>query len=207
MKNPAPAACAYGSVPEDQVRTTCNPWANRAAGDFVILWDQSGSSTTLYLRTWTGVAPNLTLGAPTALDASVSEAKFSTDGFRGEAAVDLTVTVFGGSTACRTFANTIPSTVTGNSDTADYKDTILAQAPPITNCTSTTVTTPDGTGADIPAGGGLPIGTGAVAVRDSAVVSLTGGTATPAGSVAFSLCKVDSPALCTRGAPRSAPPR
>jgi hypothetical protein len=34
-------------------------------------------------------------------------------------------------------------------------------------------------------------------VKDSAVVSVTGGTATPAGSVAFSLCKVDTPTLCT----------
>jgi len=40
--------------------------------------------------------------------------------------VDLTATIFGGSTACKSFANTIPSTVTGNSDTADYKDTILS---------------------------------------------------------------------------------
>jgi hypothetical protein len=89
--------------------------------------------------------------------------------------------------------------VTGNSDTADYKDTILAQAPPITNCTSSTVTTPKtAAGTDIPAGG-LSIGTGVVGVKDSAVVSLTGGTATPTGSVAFSLCKVDSPALCTTG--------
>ena len=31
------------------------------------------------------------------------------------------------------------------------------------------------------------------------MVSLTGGTATPAGSVAFFLCKVDSPGLCTTG--------
>src|SRR3954469_17859586 len=88
-------------------------------------------------------------------------------------AVDLTATIFGGSTACRTFANTIPSTVTGNSDTADYKDTILKTAPPITNCISATVTTPktsDGT-TSIPAGG-LSIGTGVAAVRDSAVVSL-----------------------------------
>jgi hypothetical protein len=38
-----------------------------------------------------------------------------------------------------------------------------------------------------------------LAVADSAVVSLQGGTATPAGSVAFSLCKVDSPGLCTTG--------
>ena len=43
----------------------------------------------------------------------------------GEAAVNLTATIFGGSNACLSFANTIPSTVTGNSDTADYKDTIL----------------------------------------------------------------------------------
>ena len=89
------------------------------------------------------------------------------------------------------FANTIPSTVTGNSNTADYKDTILKTTPPISNCQSTTVTTPkDGAGANIPAGG-LSIGNGVVAVKDSAVVSLTGGTATPAGSVAFFLCKVD----------------
>ncbi len=165
----------------------------------MILWDQQGNSKDLYLRTWSGTAPNLTLGAPTLLNSSVSQAAYSSDGFRGEAAVDLTATIFGGSTACRTFANTIPSTVTGNSDTADYKDTILATAPPITNCTSTTVTTPKtGAGGTIPAGG-LSIGTGVVAVKDSAVVDLAGGTATPAGSVAFSLCKVDSPDLCATG--------
>ena len=97
------------------------------------------------------------------------------------------------------FANTIPSTVTGNSNTADYKDTILQTAPPISNCESTTVTTPKtGAGASIPAGG-LSIGTGVVAVQDSAVVDIQGGTATPAGSVAFSLCKVDAPGLCTSG--------
>ncbi len=61
------------------------------------------------------------------------------------------------------------------------------------------MTTPKtGAGADIPAGG-LSIGTGVVAVKDSAVVSVTGGTATPAGSVAFFLCKVDAPGLCTTG--------
>ena len=36
-------------------------------------------------------------------------------------------------------------------------------------------------------------------MKDSAEVGLAGGTATPAGSVAFSLCKVDSPGLCTTG--------
>jgi hypothetical protein len=199
MKNAAPAGCAYDTATDAQLTANCNPWANRTSGDSMILWDQQGGSKDLYLRTWSGTAPNLTLGAPTLLNANVSQAQYSADGFFGEAAVDLTATIFGGSTACRTFANTIPSTVTGNSDTADYKDTILATAPPITNCTSTTVTTPKtGAGADIPAGG-LSIGTGVVAVKDSAVVDLVGGTAAPAGSVAFSLCKVDSPGLCITG--------
>ena len=199
MKNAAPVACDYTGATEDALIAGCNPWANRSAGDFMILWDQQGNSLDLYLRTWSGTAPNLTLGAPTLLNSTVSQAAYSADGFRGEAAVNLTDTIFGGSAACLAFSNTIPSTVTGNSDSADYKDTILQTAPPITNCSSTTVTTPkDGAGASIPAGG-LSIGTGVVAVKDSAVVSLTGGTATPAGSVAFSLCKVDSPGLCTSG--------
>jgi hypothetical protein len=199
MKNAAPAGCAYDTATDAQLIANCNPWANRTAGDFMILWDQQGNSLDLYLRTWSGTAPNLTLSAPTALSATVSQAAYGSDGFRGEAAVDLTATIFGGSTACQTFANTIPSTVTGNSDTADYKDTILKTAPPIANCTSTTVTTPKtGAGGTIPAGG-LSIGTGVVAVTDSAVVNIVGGTATPAGSVAFSLCKVDSPGLCTTG--------
>ena len=199
MQNAAPAACAYDTATEAQLIASCNPWANRKAGDFMILWDQQGGSKDLFLRTWSGTAPNLTLGAASQLNSAVSQAEYSADGFRGEAAVDLTATIFGGSTACKTFANTIPSTVTGNSDTADYKDTILKNAPPITNCTSTTVTTPKtGAGGDIPAGG-LSIGTGVVQVKDSAVVDVVGGTATPTGSVSFSLCKVDSPGLCTSG--------
>lgn len=199
MQNPAPAGCAYDTATDAQLIANCNPWANRKAGDFMILWDQSGGSKDLIVRTWSGTAPNLTLSAGTTLNSAVSEAAFSADGFRGEAAVDLTATIFSGSTACRLFANTIPSTVTGNSDQADYKDTILKTTPPISNCTSTTVTTPkDGTGANIPADG-LSIGTGVVAVKDSAVVDIQGGTATPTGSVAFSLCKVDSPGLCTSG--------
>ena len=199
MQDPPPAACAYDTATQDQLIAGCNPWDNRQAGDFMILWDQQGGSLDLFLRTWSGTGDNLTLSAPTQLNSTVSQAAYSADGFRGEAAVNLTDTIFGGSTACRVFANTIPSTVTGNSDTADYKDTILQTAPPITNCASTTVTTPKtGAGADIPAGG-LSIGTGVVSVKDSAVVDIQGGTAAPAGSVAFSLCKVDSPALCDTG--------
>lgn len=200
MQLAAPAGCAYDTATAAQLIANCNPWANRRAGDFMILWDQQGNSLDLYLRTWTGIAPNLTLGAPTLLNAAVSQAAYSADGFRGEAAVDLTATIFGGTSQCLAFANTIPSTVTGNSDTADYKDTILRTAPPISNCGSTTVTTPKtAAGGDISAGG-LSIGTGVVGVKDSALVSLTGGgSATPDGSVAFSLCKVDSPALCDEG--------
>ena len=208
MQNKPPASCAYGTADDDTLIAGCNPWDNRKAGDFMILWDQQGNSLDLYLRTWSGTGDNLTLSPPgDPLDASVSQAAYSADGFRGEAAVNLTDTIFGGSTACLSFANTIPSTVTGNSDTADYKDTILATTPPISNCTSTTETTPKvvtdtspnpDTTANVPVGG-ASIGTGVLAVADSAVVSLTGGTATPAGSVAFSLCKVDAPGLCTTG--------
>ena len=201
MQNPVPAGCAYLTATDASLISGCNPWDNRRAGDFLILWDQQGGSTDLDLRTWSGEGDNLTLSPPglTPLNDEVSQAAYSADGFRGEAAINLTDTVFRGSTACRTFANTIPSTVTGNSDTADYKDTILETAPPITNCTSTTVTTPKTANGENISGEGLSIGSGVVGVKDSAVVSLTGGTATPAGSVAFSLCKVDAPALCTTG--------
>ena len=207
MQDPPPAACAYDTATQDELIAGCNPWDNRKAGDFMILWDQQGGSLDLFLRTWSGTGDNLTLSAAAPLNSTVSQAAYSADGFRGEAAVNLTDTVFGGSTACRVFANTIPSTVTGNSDTADYKDTILQTAPPITNCESQTVTTPKvvtdtstnpDTTANVPAGG-ASIGTGVLAVADSAVISITGGTATPAGSVAFFLCKVDSPGLCTTG--------
>lgn len=199
MADPPPDACGDYSDPEADLIASCNPWANRQAGDFMILWDQQGGSKDLYLRTWSGTAPNLVLSAPQLLNANVSDAEYSADGFRGEGALNLTDTVFGGSNACQSFANVIPSTVTGNSDTADYKDTILQPVTPIGNCTSTTVTTPqDGSGTPIP-DAGVSIGTGVVAVQDSAVVAVQGGTATPAGSVAFFLCKVDSPALCDTG--------
>ena len=198
MQDPAPAACNYSNT-DAQLIAACNPWKNRKAGDFMILWDQQGGGTDLFLRVWSGTAPNLTLGAPVQLNAVVSQAQYSADGFRGEAALNLTDTIFGGSTACRTFANVIPSTVTGNSDSADYKDTILQPSVPITNCAATLVTTPKtGAGNDIPVAG-LSIGTGVAAVKDSALVGVTGGSATPAGSVAFSLCKVDAPGTCASG--------
>lgn len=199
MQNPVPDGCAYDSASEADLIDNCNPWENRTAGDFLILWDQQGNSTDLYVRKWTGPDNALVLSPLSTIDPAYYSAAFSDDGFFGEAAVNLTQTIFGGSQACLSFANTIPSTVTGNSDTADYKDTILKTAPPISNCTSTTVTTPklaDGT-TSVP-GGGASIGTGVLEVKDSAVVDIQGGSSTPAGSLSFYLCKLDS-GTCTTG--------
>jgi len=214
MRNAAPAACGTYDTSTvaltDQLIASCNPWANRQGGaaatattpavpgDFMILWDQQGSGLDLYLRVWSGTAPNLVLGAPIALNAATSQAAISADGFFGEAAVNLTDTIFGGALQCLSFANTIPSTVTGNSDTADYKDTILQTIPPISNCTTTTVTTPQ-TAAGGSTAGGISIGTGVAAVRDSALISLQGASSgVPGGTVAFSLCKLDT-GSCTTG--------
>jgi hypothetical protein len=200
MKSKPPAACGDYSGSQDSLIATCNPWANRQAGDFMILWDQQGGSKDLFLRTWSGTAPNLTLSAPQLLNANVSDAEYSADGFFGEGALNLTDAIFGGAHSCVSFANVIPSTVTGNSDSADYKDTVLQPIVPIGNCTSTTVTTPkDGAGANIPAGGASITTAGVIPVKDSAVVDIQGGTATPTGSVVFFLCKVNSPALCNTG--------
>lgn len=200
MQDPPPAACAYLSKTEQQLIDTCNPWANRKAGDFMILWDQQGGSKDLYLRTWSGTSPNLVLSPPgSPLNADVSAAAYSPDGFRGEAALNLTDAVFGGVQSCRSFANVIPSTVTGNSDSADYKDTILQPTVPVGGCTSTTVTTPkqsDGT-TNIPAAGLSITTAGVVQVKDSAVVNVTGGSGTPGGTVQFSLCQASDTLTAT----------
>jgi hypothetical protein len=139
MQSPVPDACAYETATDAELIAGCNPWENRQDDDFMILWDQQGGSLDLYLRVWDDSSGTLLLGAPEPLDDDVSQAAYSTDGFRGEAAVNLTATIFEGVTGCLTFANTIPSTVTGNSDTADYKDTILAPTPPISNCGTVTI--------------------------------------------------------------------
>jgi hypothetical protein len=49
-------------------------------------------------------------------------------------AINLTDEIFGDADRCLSFDNVIPGTVTGNSDTADYKDTVFATFPPVTNC-------------------------------------------------------------------------
>ena len=117
------------SAAETQLKNTCNPWAGRQAGDFLILWDQSGNALSITKRVFNGTVfgPSVPLG--TAAPA------ISADGFKGEAAIDLTVDVFPAG-SCVSFANIIPGTVTGNSDTADYKDTVLSAFEPVSNCGS-----------------------------------------------------------------------
>lgn len=127
-KTAVPSSCDYSNLDV----STCNPWAGRSAGDFIIVWDQSGSSTKLYKRTFsTDSAGALVLGATVEIG---SHAAFLPDRFSGEALVDATADIFGATTECTSYANVIPGTVTGNSDTADYKDTVFATIDPIGNC-------------------------------------------------------------------------
>ncbi len=140
--------CAYTAagidmiLPESAAETSlinsCNPWQNRQAGDFLIMWDQSGNALTITKRVFTLSGGQLVLGPNQPLGTAV--AAISPDGFRGEAAIDLTVDVFPPDNSCVNFANIIPGTVTGNSDTADYKDTVLSTFPPISSCGIVTVT-------------------------------------------------------------------
>ena len=135
-----PAACDYtrtdqvdspanSPAGEAQLIATCNPWANRKPGDFLIVWDQGGKAIniikrTFYLDAGTG---KLALDAGVILSATDSAAAVSVDKFRGEAALNLSKTVFPQNpTSCFSIANIIPGTITGNSDSADYKDTLLA---------------------------------------------------------------------------------
>jgi hypothetical protein len=118
----------------------CNPWSPRTKGDFTIFWDQSGSSTNVYLRVWDGSA--FQPGQPgLLLNPAVAVAQYSADLFRGELALNLTAAGLVGANECKAFANVIPGTITGNSqgDQADFKDVVLAPIS-INTCGSLTVT-------------------------------------------------------------------
>ena len=130
-------------LPESSAETTlinsCNPWRNRQTGDFIILWDQQGNGIATddikkrtFTCTGTAVPYSCTLGPIEDLGTVVADV--SADGFKGEMAIDLTEDIFGGADRCLSFDNVIPGTVTGNSDTADYKDNVFATFPPVTNC-------------------------------------------------------------------------
>jgi hypothetical protein len=99
----------------------------------MILWDQQGSALTITKRVFNGTSFGPAIALGTAVPA------ISADGFKGEAAIDLTTDVFPPNGACVSFANIIPGTVTGNSDSADYKDTVLSTFEPVSNCGSVKV--------------------------------------------------------------------
>ena len=140
------ASCVYTGIDfampvtagETALINNCNPWRGRDTGDFIILWDQQGNGLAfddIKKRTFTctGAVPRTcSLGPLEDLDTVV--AAVSADGFRGEMAINLTDEIFGAATGCLSFTNVIPGTVTGNSDSADYKDTVFATVPPISNC-------------------------------------------------------------------------
>jgi hypothetical protein len=151
QQNQLTGACVYSGTGIDQILPksaqeqalidSCNPWVGRKAGDFLILWDQQGSGLAITKRVFTqpgGPGTPLVLGTSQSLGTAVPA--ISSDGFFGEAAINLTIDVFPSGGTCVNFANIIPGTVTGNSDTADYKDTVLAAFPDISNCGSLTVT-------------------------------------------------------------------
>src|SRR5918993_5671982 len=93
------------SPAETTLINTCNPWQNRQPGDFLILWDQSGGALTITKRVFMLSGGQLVLGPTQALGSAVTA--ISADGFRGEAAIDLTTDVFPAD-SCVSFANIIP---------------------------------------------------------------------------------------------------
>lgn len=167
QQSPEPVACDYTPLDVPALTAACNPFENRQPGDFLVVWDQSGSSAVIKTRYFTlGVdtdgngeydkaeGDTLVLGADVPLPVGTWEARYSADKFKGEGTLNLTDTIFANSPAgCVTIGNVIPGTVTGNSDTADYKDVVLAdvaESVTISSCGSVRVTKvtdpPDGTG-------------------------------------------------------------
>jgi hypothetical protein len=141
-------ACDFADIDQVEPETaeetalieSCNPWSNRAPGDFMIVWDFGGGATDIVLRTFDGTA----FDAGVNLSASgFAVAALNTDLTRGEGAINLTDAIFGGNDFCFEVANVIPGTITGNSDRADYKDTVLADIGDslnITNCGTVHIT-------------------------------------------------------------------
>ena len=129
QKAPTDPACDFASIDQTEPASAeetalinaCNPWANRQIDDFMIVWDFGGGSTDIVLRKFLGAGfgDALTVAAPDAY------ASLNTDSTRGEGAINLSATIFNGLQSCFNVANVIPGTITGNSDQADYKDTVL----------------------------------------------------------------------------------
>jgi hypothetical protein len=145
QQSAAPAACNY-SLSSASLIANCNPWDNRQTGDFLLVWDQVGGKIQISKRVFNGTS----FGAPVVLGVHEAAATLSADTSKGEAVVDLATVFPNDPTSCFSIANVIPGTITGNSDSADYKDTVLANIAgniSISNCGSITInkeTIPDG---------------------------------------------------------------
>ena len=147
---PLPGACDFTNVspiqngaltPAQQALiNNCNPWSGRQNGDFLVVFDTQGNSTTLNKRVFSGSS----FGNPQTIPANVSAAAVAPNELTGEGAINLTASgIFPAQpTKCITFANVIAATVTGNSDSADFKDTILTDTSGvgISNCGEIRVT-------------------------------------------------------------------
>ena len=144
----ADPACDYTGIDqiepanaaETDLINSCNPWANRQAGDFMIVWDFGGGDTDIALRTFDGTSFDVGVN----LSASgFAVAALNGDTSRGEGAINLTAAIFGVQDSCFDVANVIPGTIGGNSDSADYKDTVLADirgSLTISNCGTVNIT-------------------------------------------------------------------
>lgn len=202
--------------------TTTGPLTiNRTAGDLLVTYDFGGSGTpTLGLLTWLTAAAGNTAsqcfssntlpcwGQHVDLSGTNSEGAVNTGtvsepytggsltaGLFGEAAIDLTAAgVFNGSD-CKAFGSMFTKSRSSSSFTAEIKDFIAPQGIQLTNCSTTTVTTPklaDGT---------TNVGTPIVgsSVTDSALVTVSPSTVVlNGGSVSFSICKfaIGTTTLC-----------
>jgi hypothetical protein len=118
-----------------------------------------------------------------------------------EGGVDLTDLGLAG----QCFSTAVAETRTSTSPTSTLKDFTIGS---FGQCGSTTTTTPkDNAGNTIGTGDAqtgnsanpISIGTGSVQVKDSAAITVTGGSPTWSGNVQFFLCKLDGTALCTSG--------
>ena len=163
QKNGRAPACDYAGIDqvegEDAAETvlmdSCNPWSNRSDGDFIVVWDFGGGSTDVILRYFSEATSSF--GGPINLsDLGFADAQLNADSTRGEGRINLTEAIFFNLDSCFSVANIVPGTITGNSDSSDYKDTVLADisaAVTISNCGSLTITKdtqPPGESGDFP---------------------------------------------------------
>ena len=100
QKAAADPACNFASIDQTEPASaeetalinSCNPWANRQVGDFMIVWDFGGGATDIILRTFNGSAfdsgVNLT-------SSGYAYAALNGDSSRGEGAINLTDAIFG----------------------------------------------------------------------------------------------------------------